>query len=117
MTFGAPILPCTPCPRHHNPMRRNRLLLLSACIAAAACGSSSEPGSRVDHLELRLDPARPAYPVGDGVNLLVTAFDVNGAPLPSAAATLRSLSPTVAAVSPGSFSIAAVGNGTAVIEA
>jgi hypothetical protein len=117
MSFGAQRLPFVIHACHHQSMRRDCFHLLLACIATAACGSSTEPTSQVDHLELRLDPARPAYPVGDFTVLHVAVFDKNGAPLPSAGVTLRSLSPAVAAVSAGSFSIAAVGNGTAVIEA
>jgi hypothetical protein len=98
-------------------MRGTTLTLLIALLAAAACSSSSEPASQVDHLELSLDPARPSYPVGDTTFVRVAAFDKDGAPLSITGTQFRSLSPAVAAVAAEGLAVAAVGNGSAIIEA
>src|ERR1051325_11258220 len=86
MTSGAGRLPLAVAPRHYHSMHRTRLLMVTAAILGAACsGDDGLTGfKQVDHIELSLDPARPAYPRGDTTVIKVAAFDKNGAQLSTA---------------------------------
>jgi len=71
----------------------------------------------VDHIELSLDPARPAYPRGDTTVLRVAVFGKNGAQLSNERVRLRALTPAIANFRSAGGVIWAISNGTAIFEA
>ncbi len=118
MTFSADVLPLAVGVRHHHSMHRTCLLLLTAGILGAACSGDGLTNLKlVDHIELSLDPARPAYPRGDTTVLRVAVFDKNGAQLSNEGARLRSLAPSIANFRSAGGVIWAISNGTAMFEA
>jgi hypothetical protein len=100
-------------------MHRTRLLMVTAAILGAACsGDDGLTGfKQVDHIELSLDPARPAYPRGDTTVIKVAAFDKNGAQLSTAGVRLSALTPAIANFRSDGGVIWAISNGTASFEA
>jgi len=118
MTFSAGVLPLAVGVCHHHSMHRTRLLLLTAGILGAACSGDGLTNLKlVDHIELSLDPARPAYPRGDTTVLRVAVFDKNGAQLSNEGARRRSLAPSIANFRSAGGVIWAISNGTAMFEA
>jgi hypothetical protein len=100
--------------RHHE-----RALLLLAVVAATlpSCDSDSVGSDvEIDHLDMRLVPAREFYPVHDTVRAPVVAIETDGTPHPVGLANWRSLDPTVATVDDQGL-IRMLAPGTATIRA
>jgi hypothetical protein len=99
-------------------MRTVRALIVTAACAAlgVSCGSGTEPGPTIDHLEITLTPARASYPISDSVGAHVQAVSTEGTWMPNGSATWRSLTPAIASVSAQGGLIRALARGTATIE-
>lgn len=99
-------------------MRALTAVMLAGWLGlGTACDSGTGPGQEdVDHLELLLNPARPAYVVLDSTTVVVTAFKKDGSSSRAFGASFRSLAPNVAIVDPVRGVVYARHNGTATIE-
>jgi len=90
-------------------------LCAAAAAAAGSCDSGTGPRQAIDHLEIRLAPSRPSFPIPDTVRATVLAFSRKGTPVPVPAARWRSLHPTIADIDASGL-IHTVSRGEATIE-
>jgi len=93
------------------------LIAVAACAAfGLSCGSGTEPGATIDHLEISLSPLRVSYPITDSLHALVQAVSAQGTWVQNGPTTWRSLTPAIASVDQQGL-IRALGAGAAAIEA
>jgi hypothetical protein len=107
-------------------MRTLKAWLVVAAIVAwgPSCGGSTDAApAEIDHLEIRLNPVRPFYPVNDLLHVYVIAVARDGSWLRNDVTTWRTLTPTLAGVEPSSSfthdsaAVRPLHGGDAIIEA
>jgi hypothetical protein len=107
-------------------MRTVKAWFAVAAIVALgpSCGGSTDATpAPIDHLEIRLLPVRPSYPVNDTFHVYVIAVARDGSWLDNDITTWRTLTPTLVEVEPStrvahdSAAVYALHGGDAIIEA
>jgi hypothetical protein len=92
------------------------IILVAGVMLGSSCGSNTDAGSAIDHLEINLRPRRSSYPLTDTVRASVTAISAEGTWLPAGPTSWRSLAPTIASVDQGGL-IQGLARGEATIQA
>jgi hypothetical protein len=91
------------------------VILVAGAILGSSCGSPTDAGPAIDHLEIDLRPVRSSYPLTDTARAAVTAVSREGTWLPAGPTTWKSLTPAIATVDSGGL-IRGVARGEATIQ-
>lgn len=90
-------------------------LLVTSVTFASSCGSSTDAGPQIDHVEIVLTPRRTSYPVADAFQAIAVPYSSKGTWAPSVnPPVFTSLTPGIAQVNPGG-QIIALAKGDAII--